>query len=301
MSSNKSWWSRINTLAERIWFRQTNAEEAGANFSRYERVYGQNPRRVVARHPSGHYVAMEYYYQQEWNVAVWEEETGKVAWTQERTKNLCWLKQGTEVALLTKRTAYGRLGAPYEQDIFERRTWPGNTLISSCRVTWAWGWPDSIVVSPYDNLAAIRYLDEGISGWEFVIISDTGDYQLRGAGVETIGNQPAIHTFPGFSPDGRCAVSGYHTKFVENKLGYLAPLERNSFEIGYIMVICILEATYYAIPIRDAVPAKLAEDDLDDADETIAPTQSVFLDNEHFTTTFPTGEKRTYHVKGYLP
>lgn len=205
---------------------------------------------------------------------------------------LAWLKQGSEVVLLAERSSFEKSEKTYEERsfMFERRMWPDTKLISSCEVSLPWGAPENILVSPHGNLVVMRWLTEGLSGWEFVILSDAGDFQLQGAGFG-IDGPAAIYASPAFSPDGRYAVSGYHTKFVEDKDGHSWPLRRGRYEVGCITVICIPEGTFREITISDAVPAKLHGTASQSLDEP------VFSDNEHFMTMLPTGAKRTFSVK----
>jgi hypothetical protein len=203
---------------------------------------------------------------------------------------LAWLKQGSEIVFLADRPSIEKSEQVYEQRsfLFERRTWPDTTLISSCEVSLPWGAPENMLVSPHSNLVVLRWLTEGASGWEFVILSEAGDFQLQEAGFE-IDGPAAIYVSPAFSPDGRYAVSGYHTKFVAEK-GHSWPLQRGRYEVGCITVICIPEGTFHEIIISDAVPVKLhgtASQSLD---------VPVFLDNERFMTMLPTGAKRTFPV-----
>jgi hypothetical protein len=93
---------------------------------------------------------------------------------------LAWLKQGSEIVLLTDRPSIEKSERVYEQHsfLFERRTWPDTALISSCEVSFPWCGPENMLVSPHENLVVMRWLDEGVSSWEFVILSETGDFQL---------------------------------------------------------------------------------------------------------------------------
>lgn len=203
---------------------------------------------------------------------------------------LAWLKQDSEIVLLADHPEKSEQVYEQRSFLFERRTWPDTALISSCVVSLPWGAPENMLVSPYGNLAVMRWLTEGASGWEFVILSEAGDFQLQGAGFE-IDGPAAIYASPAFSPDGCYAVSGYHTKFVEDEKGYYRwPLRRGRFEVGCITVICIPEGTFHEIIISDAVPVKLHGTASQSLDEP------VFLDNERFMTMLPTGAKRTFPV-----
>ena len=41
------------------------------------------------------------------------------------------------------------------------------------------GFPDNLLISPQGNLAVARWLDQGASGWEFVLLKESGDFYLR--------------------------------------------------------------------------------------------------------------------------
>lgn len=265
-------------------------KNSALDFSRYEPLDGHRPYRVMAWHPTGRYVAMSIFCQREPMVAVWEEATGKMVWADKRAEALTWLKHGSEMVILTDRI--GESSATYQGHTFERRAWPENTLISACKVSLPpWGEPVDILVSPHGNLALLRWLTQGASGWEFVLLSDASDLQLQGAGFE-MDTPAAIYASPAFSPDGCYVVSGYHTRLVEDKRGGNIPLQRGRYEVGFITVVCIPDGTFHEIIIADAVPVKLhgAAQSLD---------EPVFLDNEHFMTMLPTGAKRAYSVRNH--
>lgn len=264
------------------------------DFSHYEPLQGQHPYRLLDRHPSGAYVALAAYGEQT-SVAVWERQTGKLAWAPKGAVLLSWLEHGEQLVQVRKPLD---LEHPLEQEdhlyLFERRNWPDGTLISCCPVVLSQGEPESLVVSPYNNVVVLRWLDQGASGWEFIHLRETGDVHLKEAGVE-IESEVAVTTQPAFSPDGRYAVSGYHAQ-----VNTAAPAwesahwkipQRGRYEVGCVTVIRLFDGTCYQIPIADAVPAKLHGTSSRSFD---SPT---FLDSQHFLVLLPTGAKRAYQVQ----
>lgn len=269
-----------------------------SDFSHYEPLEGQRPYRLLDRHPSGAYLVLAAPGEQT-EAAVWESQTGKLAWVPKGAVLLCWLEQGTQVVQVRKPRDLER---PPEQEghlyLFERQRWPDGILISRCLVTLSQGWPESVVVSPQGNLIVLRWLDQGASGWEFIHLRETGDVHLKEASIE-LDSEVAVSTQPSFSPDGCHAVSGYHALFNTAAPAWEAAhwkiAQRGRYEVGCVTVVRLVDGTSYQIPIADAVPAKLHGTSSRFFDP---PT---FLDSQHFLVRLPTGAQRRYQVQGAAP
>lgn len=268
------------------------------DFSRYEPFQGQHPYRLLDRHPSGAYVALATSGEQT-RVAVWENQTGKLAWAPKGAVLLSWVEHGEQSVLV--RQPPDREHPPEQEDhlsLFERQSWPDGPLISRCSVALSQGEPESLVVSPHGNVVVLRWLDQGASGWEFIHLRETGDVHLREAGIE-IDSEVAVSTQPAFSPDGRYALSGYHAQLNTAAPAWEAAhwkiAQRGRDEVGCVTVIRLLDGTCYQIPIADAVPAKLHGTSSRSLDP---PT---FLDSQHFLVLLPTGTKRLYQVQAAAP
>ncbi len=155
------------------------------------------------------------------------------------------------------------------------------------------GWPDNLLISPQSNLVVLRWLDQGFSGWEFILLRKTDDFHLKEARIE-LDSEVEAFTQPAFSPDGRYAVSGYHTQFNPAFPAWEAAhwkiAQQGRYEVGGVTVLRLLDGTSYRIPIADAVPIKLHGT----ASHFFEPP--VFLDNDHFLVLLPTGANKTYQI-----
>ena len=121
---------------------------------------------------------------------VWDEQTGMLVWAP-RAVAICWLRGGREVAVATEQYATE----------FERWSWPERERLSSCEVAHREGWADFVTVSPTDELAVVRWIDQTEAGFELVEIHPDGDRQLKRKGYRT--GESNLIEGPVFSPSGR--------------------------------------------------------------------------------------------------
>jgi hypothetical protein len=264
--------------------------------SRFERMAGALPSKEIARHPAGIYVAMET--EQAFpGVGIWETATGALVWANESVLAATWTPDGSELLLVQVDTSSTSDAAPHAPEdasdgcVFERRLWPQDTLVSACPLQLPFSsWPSDIWVAPTGALAAVRWVDQGASGWEVALLNSTDAVHLVGAGFE-LASEVGIDTHPALNPNGHYAVSGYQTMYGRLPDHHWAPLQRGRFEVGRIVVIDIAAGIYRDIVIDDAVPAKLHGTASRWADIP------VFLDADNFELMLPTGAKRIYSVK----
>jgi hypothetical protein len=231
--------------------------------------------------------------------AVWDSQSGHIIYAPQDTWLVGFVGDGSGVVTL------GYAGADHTQSAtqprvpeefwFEYRTWPRRELVGSCTVRLFSGWPHSFVASPHNNLVVIRTIDQQISGWDFVVLTASDAVHVASGGFE-MDSFAALSSQPGYSPDGRYAVSGYHTTFTETYVGrqltrYEIPLTQAEFEVGGITVVDLHDMASREIVVLDAVPAVLhtaARERLD---------QPAFIDNETFEVTYVTEEIRRYSVR----
>jgi len=177
-----------------------------------------------------------------------------------------------------------------QEYIFERRLWPEDTSVSSCRFHFCVPrapWPHDIWLATTGKLAIGRWLDQGGSGWEPIIISDLGDTHLPRAGFR-LDSEVAIQMSPGMSPSGRYAASGYETKYTSTSDGLETPVLHGRYVVGSVTVIDLHSAAFWQITITDAVPAKLH------GTASRWTDTPVFTSEEEFTLMLPTGSKRIF-------
>jgi hypothetical protein len=260
------------------------------DFSRFEPLAGSRPALVVARHPAGDLLALQTLSEAA-DVApalgIWEEATGALVWTYEGVAGLVWTADGAQLLLWKLPTADAALDVR-TPGRFERRSWPADAPLSACAFALPWTpWPRDLWVAPDGALAAVRWVDEGLSGWEPVILSPMGDAHLAGAGF-MLDSEVATDTHPVLSPSGHYAVSGYQTVHVTSREGFLVPRQQGRFEVGRVVVMDLRAHTFRDILLDDAVPAKLHG--------TAARWSELpaFLDETRFSLTLPTGATRVF-------
>ncbi len=206
-------------------------------------------------------------------------------WAYEGAAALAWTADGTQLLLWALPTPEADVGTPGR---FERRSWPADVPLYACTFALPWTpWPHDLWLAPDARLAAVRWVDEGLSGWEPIALSGAGDMHLAGAGFQ-LDSGAAVDTHPVLSPGGRYAISGYQTLHVTSRDGHLAPRQRGRFEVGRVVVMDLQARTFREILVDDAVPAKLHS--------TAARWVELpmFLDETHFTMTLPTGATRVF-------
>jgi len=264
-----------------------------SDFSHCEPLAGALPTKEIAHHPAGAYMAMETS-QMPPALGIWETATGSPVWTEAGALALAWTPDGSELLLVREdrpsRIPKALAEAP-DGYTFERRLWPQDDLASSCPLRLPFSaWPVDIWVASTGTLAAVRWMDQGASGWEPMLLRRRGDAHLLGAGFE-LASEVGVYAHPTLSPDGRFAVSGYQTTYKTLPTGTRTPLVRGRFEVGRVVVIDIPAGTSRDIVLDDAVPAKLHG--------TAARWGEVpvFWNTEHFELLLPTGAKRIYSTK----
>jgi len=257
------------------------------DFNRFEPLAGSRPYRIVARHPDGDLLALQALGEA---VGIWEEATGALVWTYEGAAALAWTVDGTQMLLWVVASPDTDAGTPGR---FERRSWPADALLGSCTFALPWTpWPHDLWVAPSAQLAAVRWLDEGLSGWESIVLSEAGDTHLAGAGFE-LDSEVAVDTHPVLSPSGRSAVSGYQPLHMTTSNGrHPVPRQHGRFEVGRVVVMDLHARSFHEILVDDAVPAKLHG--------TAARWGELpeFLDETHFRVTLPAGATRVFSTRG---
>jgi hypothetical protein len=168
------------------------------DFSHLEPVASSRPALVVARHPTGGLLALQTLSEVAGvapALGIWEEATGALVWTYEGAAGPAWTADGAQLLLWTLPTADAAIGDG-TPGRFERRSWPADTLLSACTSALPWTpWPRDLWVAPGGQLAAVRWVDEGLSGWEPIVLSPMGDAHLAGAGF-VLDSEVAVATHP---------------------------------------------------------------------------------------------------------
>jgi hypothetical protein len=262
------------------------------DFSKFEPLSGAQPARVIARHADGVFIAMETDSPQP-AIGVWDSATGQAVWTQEGALAFAWNHDGSQIILVESASASDPTSSTDRQQyVFDRRLWPADTSVSRSHfhycVPWE-PWPYDIWLAPRSKLALVRWADQGVTGWEPIILSDAGDIHLAGAGFQ-IDSEVAVEMSPGISPGGRYAANGYQTKHTLTSHGNQIPLTQGRYEVGFITIIDLYKASFHQITLADAVPAKLH------GAASRWTDMPVFTSDEEFMLMLPTGSKRTFRV-----
>ena len=260
------------------------------DFSRFEPLAGSRPILACARNPTGGYLALQALSEVAGAapaLGIWEEATGALVWVYEGAAALAWTADGAQLllwALTAPEVNVGTLGR------FARRSWPPDVPLGSCTFALPWTpWPRDLWVAPGAQLAAVRWVDEGLSGWEPIVLSQAGDTHLAGAGFQ-LDSGAAVETHPVLSPGGRYAVSGYQTLPATSRGGLLVARQRGHFEAGRVVVMDLHARTSRDIRIADAFPAKLH------GTASSWVELPVFLDETHFSVTLPTGATHVFNT-----
>jgi hypothetical protein len=259
---------------------------------------------------------------------VWDRSTGKLIWAPDGVSSLAWLRGGEQVALLQEEYHRApdhpaRIGSPLQREFthtFVLATWPEHGFLDSCGLCFPIGWPSDLVISPREDLAIVKWQDQGESGLEFVALGEKGPQQIERTGLPHLaplrhvrgdggGGFPlnAPFTFrPAFSPDGRYIVMAWQDKaawwdprvYDTSKTGKFAdPVSPGGeFTMGTISVLDWDERTHHGIPLVEQLPAGWRPKPRDDGGEGLLFEPPVFIDAEHFTLALPTGEIRTFSV-----
>jgi hypothetical protein len=256
------------------------------DLSRYEPLAGFAPSKKIASEPTNVYIGMETSATPP-VAGIWEIATGNLIWAEEGTLTLAWNYAGTQLLAARELSAKAEDKQHY---LFERHSWPQDYLISQCSVQLPFSaWPYDLWVAPSNTLAVMRWVDQGMSGWEAILLKNNGDVHLKGADFRLMSGE-AIQCYPALSADERYAVSGYQTIYRTTDTGHQVPLTHGRYEVGRIVVIDIRNSNFREITIDDAVPAKLHGTA---SKWTDVP---IFLDNQRFTIALPSGAKRIFDV-----
>jgi hypothetical protein len=248
-----------------------------------EALQGQTPLWLVDRHPDGRHVVMRTGWSagdEGERTGVWDEQTGELVWAPQAAA-MCWLRGGSELALVTEQ---------YSGD-FERWSWPGRERLSRGPLSHRDGWVDDLAVSPKDDLAAVRWIDQTEAGFELIAIGDENDEQLKGKRWRVGGTN--LVDGPVFSPSGRfLALSVGHAGWWRTGADVDGPSEGGRFEAGRAVVFDTKDGSTRELPIDIEVPAGW-EPASDEAEAGLLG-EPRFASPRSFVITLPTGEERKF-------
>lgn len=248
-----------------------------------EPLRGHPPLWVLDRHPDGRHVAIQTGWaadEEGERAGIWDEQTGELVWAPQAVA-MCWLRDGSEVALVTEQ---------YSGD-FERWSWPGRERLSRSPLTHREGWVDRVVVSSKDDLAAVRWIDQTEAGFELVAIRDEGDEQLKGKGWRVGGTN--LVDGPVFSPSGRfLALSVGHAGWWREGDDIDGSSEGGRFEAGRAVIFDTKDGSTSEVPIEIEVPAGW-EPGSDEAGTGLLG-EPRFTTSRSFVISLPTGEARKF-------
>ncbi|HLF07337.1 MAG TPA: hypothetical protein VI893_09230 [Thermoplasmata archaeon] len=160
---------------------------------------GQHPDTFLALHKEGRLVALATTER----AAVWDLNTRELAWDPGIAASICWDPEGDELYVLRQEDPE----YPGYHCKLERRSWPGNVLISEGEVRLPGLFP-VMAVSPTREFVAIHWMDQSPAGYEVVKVLKNRLTHHKPGSYTTSGGTNSL-SGPVFSPDGSrivCAV-----------------------------------------------------------------------------------------------
>lgn len=268
------------------------------SFDAFDPLHDARPFAVLDRHPDGRSIALQAYAAAAHGprAAVWDTTSGQVIWEPPETSALCWFAQGRRVLLV--RASYQRdphhpprIATPLQREVtysIERQTWPQHEPLRRCVIKPPEGWIDRVVVSPQEDVAAVRWLEQDAAGFLLIGLGPDEDRPWPHAGYRTAPDN--LVRGPVFSPDGRYLVltCGRSFWWSPNSSDPLQPAVGGRYTLGHIAIYDIAENSVRGIPVEDKVrPGWLPPYPQDMAYELLGTPR--FADDKAFSVTLPTG------------
>lgn len=218
-------------------------------------------------------------------VGVWDENTGKLVWRPPSAVALCWLRDGSEIALVTR--SYS--------GILERRSWPDDELISGSEVAHRDGWVDRVTASRKNDLIAVRWLEQTKAGVELFTVRRDGDRQLKDRRLRT--GESNLIEGPVFSPSGWYLVlaEGVHAWWNHAK-EESEPSPGGRFPCGRATIFDTHDGLVRHFPIEATVAAGW----FPETEKAQLGLLGIprFLTSRSFVIDLPTGETRRFSTSG---
>jgi hypothetical protein len=206
------------------------------DFSLFHPLNGSIPCRLVSVHPTEPFVALQAFLdvrivdgptfsRTNLRCAIWNRETFQIVSEPEGAIALAWNADQSEIGMVRE---YFHRPSTYDSDqpsifsyIWERYSWPEQTLLHSYVLSFDTNWPEIIAFSPLGDLAVVQWFEAEKSGLSFISLTRYGDHPLDDADLPLIEQEEEsfveeederffvetnLATPPVFSPDGRFVV-----------------------------------------------------------------------------------------------
>ena len=263
---------------------------------KWQKLQRKAPHFLLDTHPSGKYAAMQISTNAGEKAAIWDTQTGEIAWKPKSTLALCWVQTGQNLLAVSEAEPY----------LVELWTWPEPTskplFLFEATLDLPAGWVNCLVASPTANRACVVWIDQTEAGIEWVAWDETTIWQENNKGYfgkELNGLYSAV-----FSPDGKHIVLAYSASYwwfdVDEDGDPEDPSPGGSFRCGKIVICDSQTGAARETELFVDLPEGFLPDDADEGGETFVG-RPVFENNERFTVPLGNGEVLAFSVlKGPL-
>ncbi|HET8843872.1 MAG TPA: hypothetical protein VFN35_20580 [Ktedonobacteraceae bacterium] len=302
------------------------------DFSLFQPLNGSAPFRFVSAHPTEPFVALQasldlhvldtpIFSRSNIRCSIWNRETREIISEPEDVVALAWNAEGSEIGLVREYYQGPDYDPASPRSFFrytwERYSWPEQTLIHSCALSFDTNWPEIVVFSPLGDLAVVQWFEAEKSGLDFIGLTRYGDRLLEETELLPLERETDsfageedgrccmetnLATQPVFSPDGRAIVFCWQPRqrwwtdvpddmYVEGEL----PARVGECHIGYAQIIdWETSSTYHVALFANLPPGWQPSYEGDISNELLQ--EPVFMDDQHFQVQLPTGETRVYNI-----
>ncbi len=270
----------------------------------YESLDGVPPSVILDRHPDGRFVALQAHALPLDRAAIWDAVSGKLVWQPADTIAVIWLKNGRRILLVREKyepdprhplIVASPLQSEYQYSC-EQRSWPEQVIVGTYPFDLPTGWPDRVVVSPQNDLAAIRWIEQDCAGFVLVQLHEEGDRQLA---HHTYRTEPNLIQGPVFSPDGRFLVLSCGRAFWWNDEGEdpRVPATGGQYEIDHVTIYEVTSCSFEEFNIEIQIPSGWLPSDPDDISYQLLG-EPEFLSATKFRVALPTGGEQQFSTLG---
>jgi hypothetical protein len=302
----------------------------------FEKLGGYAPNQLLDGHPHDSLVILQAFAENfTRRSAVWNAQTGKIAWAPADAFMMAWCHDGQEIGVICEQdvpvSTARRNQKPSQREhvyLWKRYAWPSLQLLSSCLLTQSTDALFHLVISPRSDLAACHWESSEQEILSFIVLTPQGDVPLidlpfssheplieRHAEEKVSGYlfEPFMVTRPVFSPNGRYLIVGWEKKWYwwpgpeeeeweegdrseETVWGEDWKRPKGDCHFGMIAVFDWNTSQIRTILISAPIPPDWVPPPWGHEAAEMRFGAPAFLDNSHFSLQLPTGEQKTYSI-----